>query len=176
MQSAGRIYLFAERIVTAIAGIALLLMMLMVVHDIAGRSLGLWHVLSSVEQTTLYMMLLGFFGLVRCFRAQGNIVVDVATQSLPAAHVRRIDAGSGQEGIERGARALARAALEHDLAGRVRGNGFRLERRQGVQHRTVNAQIGVFVRLAHIDEHDGSGLQAFEDGFGGKIAVIGHGY
>ena len=92
MQNAGRIYLFAERIVTAIAGIALLLMMLMVVYDIVGRSLGLWHVLSSVEQTTLYMMLLGFFGLVRCFRDSGNIVVDVATHGLPAGVVRRIDA------------------------------------------------------------------------------------
>ena len=92
MQNAGRIYLFAERIVTAIAGIALLLMMLMVVYDIVGRSLGLWHVLSSVEQTTLYMMLLGFFGLVRCFRHSGNIVVDVATHGLSAGMVRRIDA------------------------------------------------------------------------------------
>jgi TRAP-type C4-dicarboxylate transport system permease small subunit len=83
---------FIELIMTLIAGIALLLMMLVVVYDITGRSLGLWNVLSTVEQTTLYMMLLGFFGLVLCFRDQGNIVVDIATQSLPERRVRRIDA------------------------------------------------------------------------------------
>jgi TRAP-type C4-dicarboxylate transport system permease small subunit len=63
---------------------AVVLMMLMVVYDITGRSLGLWHVLSTVEQTTLYMMLLGFFGLGALLSRQGNIVVDVATHSLPA--------------------------------------------------------------------------------------------
>ena len=89
---AQRAYLVLERIMTAIAGIALLLMVLVVVYDIVGRSFGLWHVLSSVEQTTLYMMLLGFFGLARCFRDQGNIVVDVATQGMSAHTVRRIDA------------------------------------------------------------------------------------
>lgn len=81
-----------ETLMTAVAGAALILMMLVVVVDIAGRSLGLWHVLSTVEQTTLYMMLLGFFGLARCFRTEGNIVVDVATQGLSEAAVRRIDA------------------------------------------------------------------------------------
>ncbi len=89
---AQRAYVVLERIMTAIAGIALLLMVLVVVYDIVGRSFGLWHVLSSVEQTTLYMMLLGFFGLARCFRDQGNIVVDVATQSMSPRTVRRIDA------------------------------------------------------------------------------------
>lgn len=89
---ARRAYATLERIMTAIAGIALILMVLVVVYDIVGRSLGLWHVLSTVEQTTLYMMLLGFFGLARCFRDQGNIVVDVATQSMSPAMVRRIDA------------------------------------------------------------------------------------
>jgi TRAP-type C4-dicarboxylate transport system permease small subunit len=63
-----------------------------VVVDIVGRSFGLWHILSTVEQTTLYMMLLGFFGLAHCFRTEGNIVVDVATQGLSRAAVRRIDA------------------------------------------------------------------------------------
>jgi TRAP-type C4-dicarboxylate transport system permease small subunit len=92
MKNLARLYLFAERVVTAIAGVALVLMMLVVVYDIVGRSFGLWYVLSTVEQTTLYMMLLGFFGLVRCFRDGGNIVVDVATHSLPADLVRRIDA------------------------------------------------------------------------------------
>jgi TRAP-type C4-dicarboxylate transport system permease small subunit len=81
-----------ETLMTAIAGTALILMMMVVVVDIAGRSLGLWHILSTVEQTTLYMMLLGFLGLARCFRTEGNIVVDVATQGLSEAAVRRIDA------------------------------------------------------------------------------------
>lgn len=89
---AAKAYGVAERMMTAVAGIALVLMVLVVVHDIAGRSLGLWHVLSSVEQTTLYMMLLGFFGLARCFRDSGNIVVDVATQGLRPGTVRKIDA------------------------------------------------------------------------------------
>lgn len=92
LQIATRAYATIERIMIAIAGIALLLMVVVVVYDIAGRSLGLWHVLSSVEQTTLYMMLLGFFGLARCFRDQGNIVVDLATQSMSPGMVRRIDA------------------------------------------------------------------------------------
>ncbi len=92
MKKLARTLLLAERAVTAMAGLALVLMVLMVVYDIAGRSLGLWHVLSSVEQTTLYMMLLGFLGLVRCFRDGGNIVVDVATHGLPVGVVRRIDA------------------------------------------------------------------------------------
>jgi TRAP-type C4-dicarboxylate transport system permease small subunit len=87
-----RMFSVANRVITAVAGVALVLMVLVVVFDILGRSLGLWHVLSSVEQTTLYMMLLGFFGLVRCFADSGNIVVDVATHSLPKGIVRRIDA------------------------------------------------------------------------------------
>lgn len=81
-----------EGLMNICAGIALLLMMLVVVFDIVGRTFGLWFVLSSVEQATLYMMLLAFFGLARCFRDEGNIVVDIATQSLTPRTVRRIDA------------------------------------------------------------------------------------
>jgi len=82
-----------DTLLTALAGVALLLMMLVVVADIVGRTAGLWHILSTVEQITLYMMVLGFFGLVRCFRSQGNIVVDVATHGLPEPALRRIDGG-----------------------------------------------------------------------------------
>lgn len=80
-----------DRVLTAIAGVALVLMMMIVVVDIVGRSFGFWHILSTPEQITVYMMLLGFFGLVRCFRAEGNIVVDVATQNLSETSMRRID-------------------------------------------------------------------------------------
>jgi len=73
-----RILDWIDRILTTIAGVALVMMMLAVVVEIAGRSLGLFHILSTPEQITLYMMFLGFFGLVRTFRTDGNIVVDVA--------------------------------------------------------------------------------------------------
>lgn len=92
MKTARWLYFLVERVITTVAGIALVMMMAIVVYDIAGRSFGLWHILSSVEQTTLYMMLLGFLGLVRCFRDSGNIVVDVATHNLSASSLRRIDA------------------------------------------------------------------------------------
>ncbi|MBF0277905.1 MAG: TRAP transporter small permease [SAR324 cluster bacterium] len=77
---------------TAAAGTAMVLMMLIVVFDIVGRSFNFWHILSSIEQIRLYMMLLGFFGLALCFQSEGNIVVDVATHKLPEWIVRRIDA------------------------------------------------------------------------------------
>jgi|GEM_PF-3597363 TRAP-type C4-dicarboxylate transport system permease small subunit len=80
------------RLLNLLAGIALLLMMLVVVYDILGRTFGWWFVLSTVGQTTLYMMILGFLGLASCFRDEGNIVVDIATQHLSAKSVRRIDA------------------------------------------------------------------------------------
>ena len=80
-----------DRFLTAIAGVALVMMMMVVVVEIAGRSLGIFHILSTPEQITLYMMFLGFFGLVRCFRAEGNIVVDVATQNLSERSIKRID-------------------------------------------------------------------------------------
>lgn len=80
-----------DRVLTAIAGVALVMMVMAVVVEIIGRSLGLFHILSTPEQITLYMMFLGFFGLVRCFRAEGNIVVDVATQNLSQSTIKRID-------------------------------------------------------------------------------------
>jgi TRAP-type C4-dicarboxylate transport system permease small subunit len=86
-----RILDWIDRILTTIAGVALVMMMLAVVVEIAGRSLGLFHILSTPEQITLYMMFLGFFGLVRTFRTDGNIVVDVATQNLPESSIKRID-------------------------------------------------------------------------------------
>lgn len=80
-----------DRILTAIAGLALVMMMMVVVVEIAGRNLGIFHILSTPEQITFYMMFLGFFGLVRCFRAEGNIVVDLATQNLSERSIKRID-------------------------------------------------------------------------------------
>lgn len=82
----------AENVLTFIAGFALIMMMLIVVADIVGRSFNLWHILSTVEQIRLYMMMLGFLGLALCFRTQANIVVDVATHHLPDSVTRRIDA------------------------------------------------------------------------------------
>ena len=81
-----------ETAMNVFAGGALILMMLVVVADIVGRNLGLCHILSTVEQIQLYMMFLGFFGLALCFRNEGNIVVDVATQNLPDRLVGQIDA------------------------------------------------------------------------------------
>ncbi|MGD9924303.1 MAG: TRAP transporter small permease [Pseudorhodoplanes sp.] len=75
-----------------IAGIALLYMMSLTVLDIIGRSLGLFTIGAGVEQTELMMVTLGFLGLARCLRVQGNIVVDVATSHLPAPVNARIDA------------------------------------------------------------------------------------
>lgn len=75
-----------------IAGIALLYMMSLTVLDIVGRSLGLFTIAAGVEQTELMMVTLGFLGLARCLRVQGNIVVDVATSQLPASVNARIDA------------------------------------------------------------------------------------
>lgn len=75
-----------------IAGMALLYMMSLTVLDIVGRSLGLFTIAAGVEQTELMMVTLGFLGLARCLRMQGNIVVDVATSHLPASVNARIDA------------------------------------------------------------------------------------
>lgn len=87
-----RLFLLAENVLTIVAGAALVMMMLVVVADIVGRSFNLWHILSTVEQIKLYMMLLGFLGLALCFRNQANIVVDVATHNLRPSVTRRIDA------------------------------------------------------------------------------------
>jgi TRAP-type C4-dicarboxylate transport system permease small subunit len=67
----------------ALAGFALLYMMLITVADIFGRSLGLLTIDSGVEQTELLMVAIGFLGLARCLRIRGNIVVDFATHHLP---------------------------------------------------------------------------------------------
>jgi TRAP-type C4-dicarboxylate transport system permease small subunit len=75
-----------------IAGLALLYMMSITVLDIIGRSLGLFTIDSGVEQTELMMVTLGFLGLARCLKVEGNIVVDVATSHLPRAINARIDA------------------------------------------------------------------------------------
>jgi TRAP-type C4-dicarboxylate transport system permease small subunit len=74
-----------------IAGLALLYMMSITVLDIVGRSLGLFTIGSGVEQTELMMVALGFLGLARCLKVEGNIVVDVATSHLPASVNARID-------------------------------------------------------------------------------------
>ena len=75
-----------------IAGIALLYMMSITVLDIIGRSLGLFTIAAGVEQTELMMVTLGFLGLARCLKVEGNIVVDVATSHLPKTVNARIDA------------------------------------------------------------------------------------
>lgn len=87
-----RLFQLIQVSMSTLASIALVLMMLVVVVDIIGRTFGLWFVLSTVEQTILYMIILGFFGLASCFRDEGNIVVDIATQKLSLQSVRRIDA------------------------------------------------------------------------------------
>lgn len=81
-----------ESLLSTVAGAALLMMMLVVVYDIVGRTFGIWNLLSAVEQTTLYMMLLGFFGLSQCYRDGEHIVVDLATSGLSKRTVNRIDA------------------------------------------------------------------------------------
>lgn len=81
-----------DLLLVVIAGIALLYMMSITVLDIVGRSLGLFTIGSGVEQTELTMVTLGFLGLARCLKAEGNIVVDVATSHLPKAINARIDA------------------------------------------------------------------------------------
>jgi TRAP-type C4-dicarboxylate transport system permease small subunit len=75
-----------------VAGLALLYMMLLTVLDIIGRSLGVFTIGSGVEQTELMMVTLGFLGLARCLKVEGNIVVDVATSHLPKSVNARIDA------------------------------------------------------------------------------------
>lgn len=75
-----------------VAGTALLYMMSLTVLDIVGRSLGIFTIGSGVEQTELLMVVLGFLGLARCLRVEGNIVVDVATSHLPPSVNARIDA------------------------------------------------------------------------------------
>jgi TRAP-type C4-dicarboxylate transport system permease small subunit len=75
-----------------IAGLALFYMMSLTVLDIIGRSLGLFTIGSGVEQTELMMVTLGFLGLARCLKVEGNIVVDVATSHLPKSVNARIDA------------------------------------------------------------------------------------
>jgi TRAP-type C4-dicarboxylate transport system permease small subunit len=75
-----------------IAGLALLYMMSITVLDIIGRSFGVLTVGSGVEQTELMMVTLGFLGLARCLKVEGNIVVDVATSHLPKPVNARIDA------------------------------------------------------------------------------------
>jgi TRAP-type C4-dicarboxylate transport system permease small subunit len=79
-------------IFAVIAGVALLYMMSLTVFDIIGRSLGILTVGSGVEQTELMMVILGFLGLARCLKVEGNIVVDVATSHLPPSVNSRIDA------------------------------------------------------------------------------------
>jgi TRAP-type C4-dicarboxylate transport system permease small subunit len=81
-----------ERLFVAIAGLALVMMVLIVVYDIIGRTVGGWNLLSAIEQTTLYMMLLGFLGLSRCFRDEGHIVVDLVTSGLSKSTICKIDA------------------------------------------------------------------------------------
>ena len=75
-----------------VAGLALFYMMSITVLDIIGRSLGLFTIGSGVEQTELMMVTLGFLGLARCLKVEGNIVVDIATSHLPRAINARIDA------------------------------------------------------------------------------------
>ena len=75
-----------------VAGLALFYMMSITVLDFIGRSLGLFTIGSGVEQTELMMVTLGFLGLARCLKVEGNIVVDVATSHLPKTINARIDA------------------------------------------------------------------------------------
>jgi TRAP-type transport system small permease protein len=80
-----------DMLFAVVAGLALFYMMSITVLDIVGRSLGLFTIGSGVEQTELMMVTLGFLGLARCLKVEGNIVVDVATSHLPKAVNARID-------------------------------------------------------------------------------------
>lgn len=80
-----------DRWLVLVAGAALAYMMTMTVADIVGRTLGPFTISSSVEQTELAMLALGFLGLARCLRADGNITIDVLSQHFPDRVNRRID-------------------------------------------------------------------------------------
>lgn len=73
------------------AGAALAYMMTMTVADIVSRSLSPFTIASSVEQTELAMLVVGFLGLARCLRTDGNITIDVLSQHFPARLNRWID-------------------------------------------------------------------------------------
>ncbi|MBN9529520.1 MAG: TRAP transporter small permease [Alphaproteobacteria bacterium] len=73
------------------AGAALAYMMTMTVADIVSRSLSPFTIASSVEQTELAMLVVGFLGLARCLRTDGNITIDVLSQHFPDRLNRWID-------------------------------------------------------------------------------------
>ncbi len=80
-----------DRGLVLLAGAALAYMMTMTVADIVGRSISPFTIASSVEQTELAMLALGFLGLARCLRTDGNITIDVLSQHFPARLNRWID-------------------------------------------------------------------------------------
>ncbi len=73
------------------AGTALAYMMTMTVADIVSRSISPFTIASSVEQTELAMLVVGFLGLARCLRTDGNITIDVLSQHFPDRLNRWID-------------------------------------------------------------------------------------
>jgi TRAP-type C4-dicarboxylate transport system permease small subunit len=73
------------------AGAALAYMMTLTVADIVSRSVSRFTIASSVEQTELAMLVVGFLGLARCLRTDGNITIDVLSQHFPDQLNRWID-------------------------------------------------------------------------------------
>lgn len=80
-----------DRCLVLLAGAALAYMMTMTVVDIVSRTISPFTIASSVEQTELAMLALGFLGLTRCLRADGNITIDVLSQHFPDRVNRWID-------------------------------------------------------------------------------------
>lgn len=80
-----------DRCLVLLAGAALAYMMTMTVADIVSRSLSPFTISSNVEQTELAMLAVGFLGMARCLRIDGNITIDVLSQHFPERLNRWID-------------------------------------------------------------------------------------
>jgi TRAP-type C4-dicarboxylate transport system permease small subunit len=63
-----------------VAGFALILMMLVTVLDIAGRSLGFGSIEWVIEASSLSVLIIVFFGLASCTASGGHILIDLFTR------------------------------------------------------------------------------------------------
>ena len=77
---------------SVIAALALYVMMSVTVVDIVGRSVGLVNIQGVLELSRVVVLLIGFFGLARCFASDGHIVVDLFTQKASPRFNRTVDA------------------------------------------------------------------------------------
>jgi TRAP-type C4-dicarboxylate transport system permease small subunit len=82
----------ATVILAAFGAVALFVMMLVTLVDIVGRSLGLINIQGVIELSRIMVVLIGFFGLARCFSIDGHIVVDLFTQGMSRRKCRVLDA------------------------------------------------------------------------------------